>query len=139
MPAASLMSATELAIGSARFFSPVISFSKLLTVSSNCFWCLTVVSSTVFRFLITSPIAWSRSASAEVSERGLVEDVVDGAALALEDRDDRLGDVVDLVGVQRAEQRPEAADQRVEVERGLGALDRDGAARGQLADRCRRA
>ena len=28
VPAASLMSATELAIGSARFFRPVISFSK---------------------------------------------------------------------------------------------------------------
>ena len=90
VPAASLMCAVPAASGSARFFSPVISFSKLSTVSSNCCWCLTVVSSTVFRFLITSPIAWSRSASADGQLRGLVEDVVDGAALALEDRDDRL-------------------------------------------------
>ena len=41
------------------------------------------------------------------------------------------GDVVDLVGVERPEQRAEAADQRVEVERGLGALQRDGRACGQ--------
>ena len=44
---------------------PVISTSKFCSVSSNCFWCLTVVSSTVLRLRITSPIAWSRSASAE--------------------------------------------------------------------------
>ena len=56
------------AIGSSRFFRPLMSTSKFFTVSSNCCWCLTVVSSTVFRFLITSPIAWSRSARAEVSD-----------------------------------------------------------------------
>ena len=63
--------------------------------------------------------------------RGLVEDVVDGAALALEHRDDRLRDGVDLVRVERPEQRPEPTDQRVEVERRLGARQRDGAARRQ--------
>jgi hypothetical protein len=65
--------------------------------------------------------------------RGLVEDVVDGAALALEDGDDRLGDVVDLLWVECPEQRPEAADQGIEVECRFGAVDRDGAARGHPA------
>ena len=57
--------------------------------------------------------------------RGLVEDVVDGAALALEDGDDRRGDAVDLLRIQRPEQRLEATDQRVEVQRRLGACQRD--------------
>ena len=34
-------------------------------------------------------------------------------------------DVVDLVRVQRPEQRPETADQRVEIERRLGVRQRD--------------
>ncbi|ELP44254.1 hypothetical protein D522_23360 [Mycobacterium avium subsp. paratuberculosis S5] len=65
--AASLMCAAAAASGSARFFNPVISSSNLSTVRSNSFSCLTVVASTVFRLLITSPIALSRSASAAVS------------------------------------------------------------------------
>ena len=36
------------------------------------------------------------------------------------------GQRVDLVGVQRAEQRPEAADQRVEIQCRFGAAQRDG-------------
>ena len=56
---------------------------------------------------------------------GLVEDVVDGAALTLEDRDERRRDVVDLLRVQRPKQRPESADQRVQVQRRLGSLDRE--------------
>jgi hypothetical protein len=61
--------------------------------------------------------------------RGLVEDVVDRAPLPLEDRDDRLGNVVDLVRIERPEDGPEPADQRVKVQCRLGVLDGDGAAR----------
>ncbi|COW89679.1 Uncharacterised protein [Mycobacterium tuberculosis] len=57
MPAPLLMCARPPANWSEWFLSPVIRFSKLLTVSSNSFRCLTVVSSTMFRFLTTSPIA----------------------------------------------------------------------------------
>ena len=67
VPEASLMSAIAPASGSARFFRPVIRVSKFTTVESNSFWCLTTVPSTVLRLVITSPIAWSRSARVEVN------------------------------------------------------------------------
>jgi hypothetical protein len=52
--------------------------------------------------------------------RGLVENVVDGSALALKDGDDRRGNGVHLLRIQRSKQRLEAADQRVEIQGGLG-------------------
>src|SRR5438445_13689309 len=70
--------------------------------------------------------------SQRCSERsGLVEDVVDGGALALEHGDYRLGDPVDLVGIQRLEQRTKPTEQSVQIQGRLGVLNRDRAARGQ--------
>ena len=63
--------------------------------------------------------------------RGLIKDVVDRPALALKDRHDRLGNVVDLVRIKCAKHRSESADQCVKVQRRFGALDRDRAARRQ--------
>ena len=49
--------------------------------------------------------------------RGLVEDVVDGAALTLKDGDDGRRDGVDLVRIERTEQRLETTEQGVEIQR----------------------
>ena len=49
--------------------------------------------------------------------RGLVEDVVDGAALTLKHGDDRRRDGVDLFRLERAEQWLETTDQGVEIQR----------------------
>ena len=54
---------------------------------------------------------------------GLVQERADGGALALEGRDQLAGQRVDLIGIQRPEQRAEAADQRVEVQGGRGAVE----------------
>ena len=48
--------------------------------------------------------------------RGLGQHRRDGAALALEHPEQFAGQRVDLIGIQRAEQRPEPADQCVDVE-----------------------
>lgn len=48
--------------------------------------------------------------------RGLVEDVVYGATLPLEDGDERVGDVVHLRGIQRPKHRLETTDQRVQIQ-----------------------
>src|SRR6516165_5440192 len=63
--------------------------------------------------------------------RGLVEDIVDGAALALEHRDQRRRDGVDLLRVQRPKQRFETTDERVEVQRRRRPRHRDEPARRQ--------
>jgi hypothetical protein len=63
--------------------------------------------------------------------RGVVENVVDGAALTLEHGDEGLRKGVDLVRVQRPEHRLETTDQRVEVQRGRGPRHRDESARRQ--------
>ena len=69
--------------------------------------------------------------------RGLGQHRGDGAALALEHLEQFAGQRVDLVGIQRAEQRPEAADERVDVERGRGPGQRDRLSRLQSAHRAR--
>jgi hypothetical protein len=53
------------------------------------------------------------------------EQAVDGAALALEGPDDLGGELVDVVGTERGEQGLETVQQRVEVQGGLGARQRD--------------
>ena len=71
--------------------------------------------STVLRFVITSPIARSRSARVAVNCAGLAQNACNRAALSLEHCDQGGGDVIDLVRIQRLEQRLEAADRVVEV------------------------
>ena len=68
MPAASLMCAAA----AAKRVGPVLQSGDQQSQAcrpcrSNSCRCLTVVANTVFRFLMTSPIAWSRSASVAVS------------------------------------------------------------------------
>ena len=65
--------------------------------------------------------------------RGLGQHRRDGAALALEHLEQFAGQRVDLVGVQRSKQRPEAADQGVDVERGGGPGQRNRLSRLQFA------
>ena len=56
------------------------------------------------------------------------------AALALQQLDDGVADLVDLVAVEALEHRPQSAQQRVEIQRGLGvAACRWCAPGGQLA------
>lgn len=62
---------------------------------------------------------------------GLVEDVVDGGALPLEHGDDRGGDAVDLVWVQRLEEWAKPAEQSVEIQGRMGVLERDRGTRRQ--------
>ncbi len=64
--------------------------------------------------------------------RGLGEERADRSALPLECRDQLAGQRVDLVGIQRPEQRPEPADQRVQIQRRRGAGQRDRVARVEL-------
>ena len=101
----------------------------LSRVSSNCCWCLTVVSSTVFRLLdhladrLVAIGQRRRSADAVWSRMSLMVPpwpwkivMIDWAML------------LTLSGSSARNSGPEPADQRVEVERGLGAFERDGAA-----------
>jgi hypothetical protein len=67
------------------------------------------------------------------------EQALDGAALALQHLDDLERELVDLLGVERGEQRLEPVEQNGEVERRARALDRDGAACGQRPARRARA
>ena len=55
------------------------------------------------------------------------------AALALQQLDDGVADLVDLRAVQSLEHRAQSAEQRIEVECGLGVLPRNRAARRNLA------
>ena len=58
--------------------------------------------------------------------RGVGQQLLHGAALALEDLHQVEAEVVDLLGGQRLEQRLEPVEQRGEVERGRGLADREG-------------
>ena len=78
---------------------------------------------------MTLPMTASLSASELVSEATWFEQALDGAALALEDLDDLEGDPVDVGRATAPEQRPEAAEQRGQVQRRLGLGERDDAAR----------
>ena len=69
--------------------------------------------------------------------RGLRQHRRDGAALTLEHPQQFAGQRVDLVGIQRTEQRPETADQRVDVEGGGGPRERNRLSRLQFAHRAR--
>ena len=55
----------------------------------------------------------------------LLDQVVDAGALSLQHADDLVGQVVDLLRGQPAEQWPEAVEQRGQADRGLGAVLRD--------------
>src|SRR3954470_1504077 len=66
---------------------------------------------------------------------GVREEALEGAALALEDLDDLVGQLVDVGGAERLEQRLEAVEQHRQVERRGGARDRDGGAVVQLRRR----
>ena len=67
--------------------------------------------------------------------RRAAEQALDGAALALEHLHDLVGQLVDVVGRQRLEERLEAVEQHGQVERRLGLRDRDGVALPQLGRR----
>ena len=84
---------------------------------------------------MTSPISWSRSARAVGERRGLLQQALDGAALALQHLDQVHAQLVDLLGLERLEQRLEAVEERGQVERRAGLVDRDGVARLQPARR----
>ena len=60
--------------------------------------------------------------------RRLLQQALDRAALALQHLDQVHAQLVDLLGLQRLEERLEAVEERGEVERGAGLLDRDGVA-----------
>ena len=83
------------------------------------------VSSVVPRLVTTWPMSWSRSASASVSDAVCCEQAADRAALALQHLHEVHAQLVDLVGLQRLEERLEAVEEHGEVERGPGLLDRD--------------
>ncbi len=57
--------------------------------------------------------------------RGVPEQALERAALALEDLDDLVGQLVDVVGRERLEERLEAVEQHGQVEGGRRPLDRD--------------
>ena len=63
--------------------------------------------------------------------RRLGEQRVEGAALALKDLDQRVGQRVDIVRIQALDNRFESAEQQIEIQRRLGAVERNLAACGQ--------
>ena len=67
MPAAALMYAVPVAISLLRSDSPWTSSDSLSRPSANWSSRLANVPSTVFRFLMTSPMSWSRPAKVFVS------------------------------------------------------------------------
>ena len=69
---------------------------------------------------MTCPISWSRSASVLVSAAVWLRNEPIVAPWPWKALDQLTGQRVDLIRIQRAKQRPEAADQRVEVQRRLG-------------------
>ena len=67
----------------------------------------------------------SRSAMKLVSSDGLLEQCLDGAALALQHLDQRGGELVDVLGLEHLEERPEPVQQLGQVEARVGAVERD--------------
>src|SRR5690606_2386991 len=67
--------------------------------------------------------------------RGALQQALHRAALALQDLDDLVRQLVHVVRRERAEQRLEAVEQLVQVQRGRGAFERDRVARLQRATR----
>ena len=111
------MFATPAASGSAWFFSPVI---RSLEVVDGLVEFLAMSDRGVQHGVqVLDHLADRLVAFGNVRSqlRGLVEDVVDGAALTLKHGDDGRRDGVDLFRIQRPEQRLETTDQRVEVQR----------------------
>ena len=60
-----------------------------------------MVTITWLRLVISEPMTWSRLASVLVTEAVCDEQALQGAALALEDRDDLVGELVDVGRRQR--------------------------------------
>ena len=117
------------AIGSRPSASPVISFCSWSTLALNCVPFSSTVPSTVLRLLMTSPMSWSRAARFWVNALVVDKQIRQRATLALQQFDDGVAHLVDLGAVQPLEHRPQTAEQRVEIERGLGVLLRDGRSR----------
>ena len=74
---------------------------------------------------MTSPISCVAVGEAVGQGRGVGQQLLDGAALALEHLDQVHAELVDLLGRERLEQRLEAVEELGQVERRQGLLDRE--------------
>ena len=120
-------------VGSCARASPSTSWDSLSKPSENSWSRVAKVCSTVFRLVITSPISSLRPARVDGQRRGLRQHREQGAALPLENPQQLAGQGVDLIGIQRPEQRAETADQCVDVQCGRSTRQRNRRARRQPA------
>ena len=100
-------------------------FGQIVQPSANWSSRSAKVPSTVFRFVITSTDELVTARQGVRQRRCLRQDGRNGAALPLEHPQQFTGQRVDLIRVQRTEQRSETADQCVDVEGGRGARERN--------------
>ena len=116
-------------MGSLSAASPVTSFSSLSTAPENLSPSLLMVAITVLRLSISCWTVCPLSASAVGERRRLGEQRFDVAVLALKDLDQRVGQRVDVLRIKALDNRFESAEEQVEVQRRLGAVQRNLAAR----------
>ena len=115
------MLVSEAPIASRSAASPVTNrCSSAMSVSDSCLSRSSTVPSTALRLSMVRPMTASRSASVDGQRRGVAEQRVDVPPSPCSVLMISIANCVDVLRVQRREQRLEAVEQHGEVERRLG-------------------
>ena len=109
-------------IASRSWLSPPMNLRNWMIRSDSSASRSPIVVSVWFRFEIRSPTSRSRDGQCVGHRRGAAQQALERAALALEDLDQLVGELVDVLGGHRGEQRLEAVEQHRQVERRLRPL-----------------